>query len=221
MTVLFNLTVLINRIVDRLAMIDPIRGCRALALGCSSLWFLLAGMGLAAAPTRELPTFGQIHAGTGPSIVNLSALVCSNPAQEAPVTDDDASSQQSESSRNTTSGSDATAPREAEPNVAPSETTGPPTPVPVAPTTESSEAVPLESRQRVVRTIRFAVVVAATLLAMLSTVVLLKVNRWTHGKYMGRLWWAGVLLVSGWLLAGWLWAWNNDAWATWLDGPLL
>ncbi len=81
--------------------------------------------------------------------------------------------------------------------------------------------MPLESRERVVRTIRFAVVVVATLLAMFSTVVLLKINRLTHGKYMGRLWWVGIALVVGWLLAGWLWAWNNDFWAKWLDGPLL
>jgi hypothetical protein len=79
----------------------------------------------------------------------------------------------------------------------------------------------LDSRERAVRAIRFAVVVVATLLAMLSTVALLKINRWTHGKYMGRLWWVGVVLVVGWLLAGWLWAWNNDFWANWLDGPLL
>jgi len=82
-------------------------------------------------------------------------------------------------------------------------------------------AAPLDSRERAVRAIRFAVVVVATLLAMLSTVALLKINRWTHGKYMGRLWWVGVVLVVSWLLAGWLWAWNNDFWANWLDGPLL
>jgi len=94
-------------------------------------------------------------------------------------------------------------------------------PTTVAPATVAPADMPLESRQRVVRTIRFAVVVVATLLAMFSTVVLLKINRLTHGKYMGRLWWAGVVLVVGWLLAGWLWAWNNDLWAKWLDGPLL
>lgn len=94
-------------------------------------------------------------------------------------------------------------------------------PATVAPATVAPADAPLESRERVVRTIRFAVVVVATLLAMFSTVVLLKINRLTHGKYMGRLWWAGVVLVVGWLLAGWLWAWNNDLWAKWLDGPLL
>lgn len=94
-------------------------------------------------------------------------------------------------------------------------------PANVAPTTVAPVDVPLESRERVVRTIRFAVVVVATLLAMFSTVVLLKINRLTHGKYMGRLWWVGIALVVGWLLAGWLWAWNNDFWAKWLDGPLL
>jgi len=96
---------------------------------------------------------------------------------------------------------------------------GPPNPL--VPATAAPAAAPLDSRERAVRAIRFAVVVVATLLAMLSTVALLKINRWTHGKYMGRLWWVGVVLVVGWLLAGWLWAWNNDFWANWLDGPLL
>lgn len=80
---------------------------------------------------------------------------------------------------------------------------------------------PHASRVRAVRAIRFSVFVSAVLLSMLTTVSLMKVNRLTHGKYAGRLWWAGLLLIPGGLLVGAVWAWNNDFWIAWLDGPLL
>lgn len=80
---------------------------------------------------------------------------------------------------------------------------------------------PQASRVRAVRAIRFGVLVLSVLLGMLTTVVLMQVNRWSHGRYAGRLWWLGVLLVPAWLLVGGVWAWNNDLWHAWLDGNLL
>lgn len=80
---------------------------------------------------------------------------------------------------------------------------------------------PQASRVRAVRSIRFGVLVLSVLLGMLTTVVLMRVNRWSHGRYAGRLWWLGVLLVPAWLLVGGVWAWNNDLWHAWLDGNLL
>ncbi len=80
---------------------------------------------------------------------------------------------------------------------------------------------PLASRVRAVRAIRFSVVVVSVLLSMLTTVVLMQVNRWSHGRYAGRTWWLGVLLVPAWLLVGIVWAWNNAMWNDLLDGTLL
>lgn len=214
-----------NMTVDRPPNFERMSGSRAWVLGYSCLGFLLASLSSALASTGEPSPLGQNHAvghellapRFAPAEASFAPAIPSLPRQD-PVADADG--QKTESDQVTAGDSDAAANAGSEPQVTPPETAAPPTPLPVAPTTASTDTVPLESRQRVVRTIRFAVVVGATLLAMLSTVVLLKINRWTHGKYMGRLWWAGVLLVSGWLLAGWLWAWNNELWATWLDGPL-
>ncbi|MBL8888933.1 MAG: hypothetical protein JNL67_03070 [Planctomycetaceae bacterium] len=80
---------------------------------------------------------------------------------------------------------------------------------------------PHASRVRAVRAIRFSIFVSAVLLAMLTTVSLMRVNRLTHGRYAGRLWWSGLLLIPGGLLVGAVWAWNNDLWKAWMDGPLL
>jgi len=80
---------------------------------------------------------------------------------------------------------------------------------------------PHASRVRAVRAIRFSVVVVSVLLSMLTTVVLMQVNRWSHGRYAGRIWWLGVLLVPAWLLVGIVWAWNNAMWNALLDGTLL
>ncbi|MDP1561148.1 MAG: hypothetical protein Q8M16_07105 [Pirellulaceae bacterium] len=80
---------------------------------------------------------------------------------------------------------------------------------------------PHASRVRAVRAIRFGVLVLSVLLGMLTTVVLMQVNRWSHGRHAGRLWWLGVLLVPAWLLVGGAWAWNNDLWHAWLDGNFI
>jgi hypothetical protein len=89
------------------------------------------------------------------------------------------------------------------------------------PTPTALSPEPQASRIRAVRAIRYAVVVVSILLSMLTTVVLMHVNRWSHGRYAGRLWWMGILLVPAWLLVGGVWAWNNEFWHAWLDGNLL
>lgn len=89
------------------------------------------------------------------------------------------------------------------------------------PTGTASRPEPLASRVRAVRAIRFGIVVFSILLSMTTIVVLMQVNRWSHGRYAGRLWWLGILLFPGWLLVGVVWAWNNDLWHAWLDGNLL
>lgn len=79
---------------------------------------------------------------------------------------------------------------------------------------------PHASRVRAVRAIRVSLFVSVVLLAMLTTVSLIKVDRLTQGRYAGRLWWVGLLLIPGGLLAGAIWAWNNNFWTEWMDGPL-
>lgn len=88
-------------------------------------------------------------------------------------------------------------------------------------TASATRPEPLASRVRAVRAIRFGIVVFSILLSMTTIVVLMHVNRWSHGRYAGRLWWLGILLFPAWLLVGIVWAWNNDLWHAWLDGNLL
>jgi len=76
---------------------------------------------------------------------------------------------------------------------------------------------PLRSQIRAVRAMRFGVFISSILLCMLTVVVLLKVNRLSHAKYAGRMWWIGLVVIPGWLLAGMMIAWNNDLWDSIFD----
>ncbi len=76
---------------------------------------------------------------------------------------------------------------------------------------------PLRSQIRAVRAMRFGVFISSILLCMLTVVVLLKVNRLSHAKYAGRMWWIGLVVIPGWLLAGMMIAWNNELWDSIFD----
>jgi hypothetical protein len=80
---------------------------------------------------------------------------------------------------------------------------------------------PHQSRLRAVRAIRLVVIVVSGLLSMFSALALMRINRLSHGKYTGRLWWMGLILIPGWLLVGTSIAWNNDLWVSWFEGSLL
>jgi hypothetical protein len=80
---------------------------------------------------------------------------------------------------------------------------------------------PHRSRYRAIRGIRVAVIVVSAMLSMFSALILMRINRLSHGKYTGRLWWIGLIVIPGWLLVGTSVAWNNDLWVSWFDGKLL
>jgi hypothetical protein len=131
------------------------------------------------------------------------------------------SSQETASEENTATNSEVATPSVPESSAKSAEESKDPSSTLDMPRQPPPNLEPLASRVRAVRAIRFGVVVVSILSAMLTTVALMKINRLSHGRYAGRIWWLGILLVPAWLLVGVVWAWNNELWAAWLDGTLL
>lgn len=73
-----------------------------------------------------------------------------------------------------------------------------------------------QSQLRAARAIEFSLVVLGMLLSMASAVFLFQVNRWSHGKYAGRILWFAVILVPGWFVGGVMLAWNHAFWLRWV-----
>ena len=73
-----------------------------------------------------------------------------------------------------------------------------------------------QSQLRAARAVEFSLVVLGMLLSMASAVFLFQVNRWSHGKYAGRILWFAVILVPGWFVGGLMLAWNHVFWLRWV-----